>query len=70
MGLNYGFWWKGTKGRDEAIRNRFQYVIDQAGIKKNMLVLDAGCGVAGGAIYVAKHAGAIVEAITITPKQV
>lgn len=35
-----------------------------------MKVLDAGCGVGGGAMYIAKETGAKVTGITVSPKQV
>jgi tocopherol O-methyltransferase len=70
LGLHYGFWDAQTHSHDEALNNQFKQVIEKAKIKKNMKVLDAGCGVGGGAIYVARYTGASVTGITISPNQV
>lgn len=70
LGLNYGIWRKDTKNRHQAILNMFQYIVDLGKISNQMKVLDAGCGVGGGAIYIARKTGAQVVGITITPSQV
>lgn len=70
LGLHYGFWEGSTRSHDEALNNQFALVVALAKIKKGMQVLDAGCGVGGGAIYVARETGAKVVGITITPEQV
>ncbi len=70
LGMHCGFWDKNTKNRDEAIINQFKFIISKAKIHKGMQILDAGCGVGGGAIYISKHTGAISTGITISPEQV
>lgn len=70
LGLHYGFWDGHTRTHDEALNNQFKQVVVKAKIKKNSKVLDAGCGVGGGAIYIARHTGASVVGITISPDQV
>jgi ubiquinone/menaquinone biosynthesis C-methylase UbiE len=40
------------------------------GLKEGMLVLDAGCGICGPAIYFAKEVGVRIDAVTISAKQV
>lgn len=70
LGLHYGFWDAQTHTHDEALNNQFKQVVEKAEVKKNMKVLDAGCGVGGGAIYIARHTGASVTGITISPDQV
>lgn len=70
LGMHFGFWEKETKDRQEAILNENKSIITHGGIKKSMRVLDAGCGVGGTAIYIAKHTGALVCGITLDSQQV
>ncbi len=70
LGLHYGFWDTSTKSDDESIINQYRYVINAEKITKSMRVLDAGCGVGGASIYIAKHTGARLTGISITPEQV
>lgn len=68
--MHYGFWDDKTKNRQQAILNENREVVRLGRIKKNMRILDAGCGVGGTAIYIAKHTGAKIWGITIDPNQV
>lgn len=70
LGMHCGFWDKDTKNRDKAIINQFKFIFKKAKIEKNMKVLDVGCGVGGGAIYIAKNSGAMAMGITISLEQV
>lgn len=70
LGMHCGFWDEHTKTRDEAIINQFKFLIDKAKINNKMHILDAGCGVGGGAIYISKNTGARSTGITISPEQV
>jgi len=69
-GMHFGFWLKGTKTHEESLLNQYKEIIRLGKIKKGMDVLDAGCGVGGGAIYIAKQTGANVKGITISRNQV
>ena len=68
--LNLGLWEKGTKNLTEALGNLNLKMAEMAEIDKNSFVLDAGCGVGGTAIYLAKHFGCKVVGISITERQV
>jgi cyclopropane fatty-acyl-phospholipid synthase-like methyltransferase len=46
-----------------------QRIIGLCELKKDMKILDAGCGVGGPAMMLAESAGVIVEGITISPSQ-
>lgn len=70
LGIHFGFWDKDTENYDQSILNQFREVVKTTKIKKGMNVLDAGCGVGGGAIYIAKNTGAHVWGVTITPEQI
>jgi len=43
LGMHFGFWDVYTKNRQQAILNENDEIIRLAGIKKGMVVLDAGC---------------------------
>ena len=70
MGIHFGFWDKETKNLPEAIQNQNKVMAEMVDIKSHHKVLDAGCGVGGSAIYLAKNIGCFSTGITITPNQV
>lgn len=69
LGMHFGYWEKGVTNRHEAMLAENQAVVDLAKISRTDTALDAGCGVGGTAIYIAKATGARVTGITIDPKQ-
>lgn len=56
--------------RDDALAASNAYLADRAGIHQGTRVLDAGCGVGGSSMWLAKQRGANVVGITISPVQV
>ena len=68
--MHHGIWIDNVKNLKEACEKTNQIVIDKTKITKSSLVLDAGCGIAGTAIYIAKNTGAKVNGISISPLQV
>lgn len=70
LSMHHGFWNSHTKTIHEASLNVNDVVAQLAGCNKSKRVLDAGCGVGGTAIYLAKKYGCHVEGITINPPQV
>lgn len=70
LGKHHGFWDRDTKNIHEAMLNENQVIIDLANIKSSQNVLDAGCGVGGTAIYIAKKTGANVCGISVIPKEI
>jgi cyclopropane fatty-acyl-phospholipid synthase-like methyltransferase len=69
-GIHYGFWDQETKNHKEALLNTNKFLAAKANISKNDVVLDAGCGIGGSAIWIAKNIKAKVTGITISQKQV
>ncbi len=67
--LHYGIWDEHTKTLPEALLNTNKVMADTARIQLGDMVLDAGCGVGGSALWLAKHRGAHVVGITISEKQ-
>jgi cyclopropane fatty-acyl-phospholipid synthase-like methyltransferase len=70
LGIHFGFWEDGVTNLTEAIIKQNQVMAAMAQIKPTDKVLDAGCGVGGSSLWLAKHIGCQVTGITITPKQV
>lgn len=70
MGLHYGLWDKDTRNLSEAIVNTNRRLAEMGKIKKEHKVLDAGCGVGGSSIYIAKNIGAQCTGITLSARQV
>jgi len=68
-GLHFGFTDSETKDHTQALINQYKYVIKKGHIKDGMKILDAGCGVGGAAVYIAKETRAEVVGITLVPEQ-
>jgi tocopherol O-methyltransferase len=68
--LHYGLWNKDTKSFAEALQNINKFMAEQAEITSDSKVLDAGCGIGGSALWLAKHSGAHVVGISISEKQI
>ena len=62
--LHYGFWEKDTKTFNESLINTNKFLANKLNIKSTDTVLDAGCGVAGSSIWIAKNFQAKVIGIT------
>jgi len=70
MGLHYGIWDANTKNHAQAIINTNRQLALLGEIKKEHNVLDAGCGVGGSSIFIAKNIGAQCLGITLSKRQV
>jgi len=67
--LHYGFWDKTTKSLSEALLNENRFLAGLTEIKPKETILDAGCGVGGSAIWLAKNFDVKVWGITISRRQ-
>jgi ubiquinone/menaquinone biosynthesis C-methylase UbiE len=63
--LHLGFHDKDHTGRAEAITNMIRVLADTARVKPGDRILDAGCGIGGSAVWLAKNRGAKVVGIDI-----
>lgn len=70
MAMHAGFWDSKTSTLSEALARENEILAEYAQIKPHEKVLDAGCGVGGSSIFLAKHIGCEVTGITLSPKQV
>lgn len=68
--MHYGYWDKSTKNFRQALAKINKVLATKVKISKRDRVLDAGCGLGGSAIFLAKEIGCRVTGITISAKQV
>jgi len=68
--LHYGYWDENTKTHSQALLNKNRILAEIAGIKPEDHVLDAGCGIGGSSIWLAKHVGCRTTGITVSAQQV
>jgi len=67
--VHYGLWDDNTKSLQESLINTNKTLADIAQIGSKARVLDAGCGVGGSAIWLARNIGCHVVGITLSAKQ-
>lgn len=68
--MHYGYWDKGIWSQRRASLRFNEVAAESVAITAADRVLDAGCGVGGCSIFLAKTIGCRVTGITITPRQV
>jgi tocopherol O-methyltransferase len=68
--IHHGLWRTGRETPAEAQENLIEELVSCAGITRGTRILDVGCGIGGSSIHLAKHLGAKVTGITISPMQV
>ncbi len=70
LAMHLGFWDKNTKSQHDALINENRYIANALNINQNDIVLDAGCGVGGTAIWIAEEYGARVSGVSIMENQI
>ena len=70
MCMHYGYWDESTPNLRAALNNMNQQVALYGDIKEGDYVLDAGCGVGGSSIFLAKNYQCKTMGITLSDKQV
>lgn len=70
MALHYGLWYDKTRNFTDALENTNKHLCQLANLSANQQVLDAGCGVGGSSIYMAKNYKASVTGISLSDLQV
>jgi len=68
--IHHGLWRSGRETAAEAQELLIQELISRARIPPGARILDAGCGIGGSSIYLAKNLRAKVTGITLSPMQV
>lgn len=70
LAIHYGYWDKKVDSFAASLVRMSEIMAETAGIKKEDVVLDAGCGVGGSAIFLASVYGCKVTGITLSERQV
>lgn len=70
LAMHYGFWTPGVRNLKQALNTENKVLAELVGITKNDTVLDAGCGVGGSSVYLAKEIGCTVHGVTLSEAQV
>ena len=68
--MHYGYWEEDTKSLAQAVTRLNEKLVELGRITGEDRVLDAGCGVGGGALFLARHLGCRVLGITLSAAQV
>lgn len=68
--IHYGIWEKETKNFIQALENTNRILASNSNITSSSKVLDAGCGIGGSAIYLARKQGCHVTGISLSRKQI
>src|SRR4030095_5932604 len=70
MCMHYGYWDETTHTLRSALTNMNRKLAQIAAIQPHHRVLDAGCGVGGSSIFLAKETGCTVTGVTLSSTQV
>ncbi len=70
LALHYGYWRENTKNFRESLRHMNEELAALGEITPKDKVMDAGCGVGGSCIFLAKTIGCHATGITLSHKQV
>lgn len=70
LAIHYGYWDKAVRTFPESLIRMNEVMMVTAGIKSSDHVLDAGCGVGGSSIFLAKTPGCRITGITLSERQV
>jgi cyclopropane fatty-acyl-phospholipid synthase-like methyltransferase len=69
LAVHYGIWDESTKNNTEALLNTNRILMETAKVQNGARVLDAGCGVGGSGVFLARNRNAKVSGITLSEKQ-
>ncbi len=69
LSVHYGIWDSSTRNFSEALLNTNKILAEIAGINEGERILDAGCGVGGSGVFLAKSKKAKVSGVTLSEKQ-
>jgi tocopherol O-methyltransferase len=70
LAVHFGYTDSTTRSHNDALKNMNRVLADRVQIQPGERVLDAGCGVGGSSLWLAKERGVDVVGITLAPGQV
>ena len=70
LSIHYGYWDDPVRSFRQSLLRMNEIMMQKTGIKETDHVLDAGCGVGGSAIYLAKASNCKITGITLSDRQV
>jgi len=70
LAIHYGYKDKSAKTFSASLLRMNEVMIETANIKSTDIVLDAGCGVGGSSIFLAKNVGCTVHGVTLSERQI
>jgi tocopherol O-methyltransferase len=70
LAIHYGYWDEKVRTFPQSLIRMNEVMMETAVIKANESVLDAGCGVGGSSLFIARNTGASVTGITLSEQQV
>ena len=70
LAIHYGYWDEKVKSFPQSLLRMNEVMMEVAAIKRSDKVLDAGCGIGGSSIFLAKKLGCEVTGISLSEKQV
>jgi cyclopropane fatty-acyl-phospholipid synthase-like methyltransferase len=68
--LHYGYWDASVKNFHEALSNINKVLAEAAAIREGESILDAGCGIGGSSIWLAKEKDCMVTGISLNANQI
>lgn len=70
LAIHYGYWDEKVKTFSQSLLRMNEVMMEAAAIQGSEKVLDAGCGIGGSSIFLAKKLGCEVTGISLSEKQV
>jgi cyclopropane fatty-acyl-phospholipid synthase-like methyltransferase len=70
LALHFGYWDEATKSLGDALRRENEVLAALARVDRASVVLDAGCGVGGSAIYLAETFGCTTVGIGLSEREI
>ena len=68
--MHYGYWDANVSNLGQALLRQNDFMAEHASVSGEDRVLDAGCGVGGSALHLARRFGCHVTGISISPRQI